>query len=101
MEDREISQGTFFEKGEHISTTKCYRYSNRDKTLECELISRVFHVHSTDEDDENYTDRIEIHVVKGEDMLRDKLKKEKIADDFPIICKTEEEAKDILRNLLS
>ena len=89
------------------STERCFKYTNDDKSLSCVLFSMI---HTGDNvkfyNNEDGTVKQEpenkylIYPLEGKDRLEEIMKVQKIANDFPIECKTREEAEEKLKKLL-
>jgi hypothetical protein len=89
------------------SKERCFKYTSDDKSLSCVLFSMI---HTGDNvkfyNNEDGTVKQEpenkylIYPLEGKDRLEEIMKEQKIANDFPIDCKTKEEAEEKLKKLL-
>jgi hypothetical protein len=90
------------------SKERCFKYTSDDKSLSCVLFSMT---HTGNDvkfyNNEDGTVRQEpenkylVYPLEGKDKLLEIIKEQKIANDFPIECKTTEEAEETLKKLLS
>ena len=89
------------------SKERCFKYTSDDKSLSCVLFSMI---HTGDNvkfyNNEDGTVKQEpenkylIYPLEGKDRLEEIMKEQKITNDFPIDCKTKEEAEEKLKKLL-
>jgi hypothetical protein len=89
------------------STERCFKYTSDDKSLSCVLFSMIptgDNVKFYNNDDRTVKQEPEnkylIYPLEGKDRLEEIMKEQKIANDFPIDCKTKEEAEEKLKKLL-